>query len=121
MNVFDVLTHNVDRTQENALWTQDWMLVLIDHTRAFRTYYKETPRLLMRNRPYVPKALQERLATLNRENLTQRLGPYLKKKQIEAILLRRDQLLKQYTEPPAPQSNPKVPPIAPAVSSPQTP
>lgn len=120
MNVFDILTHNVDRTQENALWTQDWMLVLIDHSRAFRTFYKQNPRLLSRTTPYVPKALAERLRSLNRENLTQQLGPYLKKKQIDAILQRRDQLLKLYTTPPATQPTPKKPTIEPAVSSPQS-
>ena len=40
MNVFDLLIHNTDRTQENALFTKDWTLVLIDHTRAFGTDLK---------------------------------------------------------------------------------
>lgn len=120
MNVFDILTYNVDRTQENALWTQDWTLVLIDHTRAFRTFTKDNPRLLSRTTPYVPQALADRLASLNPENLQRELGPYLKKKQIDAILVRRDRLLKDYRTPPNPQSTPKRPTIAPAVSSPQS-
>jgi Calcineurin-like phosphoesterase len=122
MNVFDILIHNVDRTQENALWTQDWALVLIDHTRAFRTY-KQNPRLLNRGTPYVSKALAERLGTLDRENLQQQLGPYLKKKQINAILQRRDRLLKEYAVQPG--ATPRPPPanstISPTLSSPQTP
>ena len=36
MYVFDELIQNRDRNQGNILWTSDWKLWLIDHTRAFR-------------------------------------------------------------------------------------
>ncbi|HZF15722.1 MAG TPA: metallophosphoesterase [Steroidobacteraceae bacterium] len=93
MNVFDVLIDNTDRTQENALFTKDWTLVLIDHTRAFRTDMN-SPHLLYRGDLTVPPALARRLATLNRGQLQAALGPYLKKRQIDALLKRRDLLLK---------------------------
>lgn len=93
MNVFDVLIDNTDRTQENALFTRDWQLVLIDHTRAFHTDLAPQ-HLLYKGEFSVPPALAARLATLNRDLLQQALGPYLKKRQIEAILKRRDLLLK---------------------------
>jgi hypothetical protein len=96
MNVFDVLIDNTDRTQENALFTRDWMLVLIDHTRAFRTDSVK-PRLLYRGEVHVPPALAERLETLNREVLQRELGAWLNKRQIDTILKRRDLLLKSYT------------------------
>lgn len=95
MNVFDVLIHNTDRTQENALFTQEWMLVLIDHTRAFPTFSKN-PVLLYRGEVQVPPALAARLMTLNREMLQEALGPYLHRWQIDALLKRRDQLLNEY-------------------------
>jgi hypothetical protein len=95
MNVFDVLIDNTDRTQENALFTQDWMLVLIDHTRAFHADLGK-PRLLYRGEIRLPPALAERLKTLNREMLQQALGAYLKKRQIDTLLKRRDLLLKDY-------------------------
>jgi hypothetical protein len=98
MNVFDVLTYNSDRTQENALWTQDWMLVLIDHTRAFRTL-RTNPTLLYKGPVQVPAALAERLEQLDRETLKTRLGPYLQLRQIDALLKRRDRLLKEYAVP----------------------
>jgi hypothetical protein len=98
MNVFDVLTHNSDRTQENALFTQDWMLVLIDHTRAFRTL-RTSPNLLYKGGVQVPAALAERLQQLDRETLKARLGPYLQGRQIDALLKRRDRLLKEYAAP----------------------
>jgi hypothetical protein len=100
MNVFDVLIHNSDRTQENALFTQDWMLVLIDHSRAFRTL-RTNPTLLYKGGVQVPPALAERLKRLDRETLQARLGPYLQRRQIDALLKRRDRLLHEYTAPAA--------------------
>jgi len=101
MNVFDLLTDNSDRTQENALYTKDWMLVLIDHTRAFRTD-RTKPHLLYKGEVYVPPALAARLKTLNREMLQQALGAYLKRQQIDRVLRRRDLLLKDYVAHPVP-------------------
>ena len=95
MNVFDILIGNTDRTQENALFTKDWMLVLIDHTRAF-TLLTKPPVLLYREGVELPPALAERLKTLNHENLQAALGPWLRSRQIGAILKRRDQLLREY-------------------------
>ncbi len=92
MNVFDVLIDNTDRTQENALFTRDWMLVLIDHSRAFPTFLTN-PHLLYRGEIRLPPALAERLRSLDREKLDRELGPYLKGRQISAILKRRDRLL----------------------------
>jgi hypothetical protein len=95
MNVFDVLIHNTDRTQENALFTRDWTLVLIDHSRAFPTYQKR-PRLLYQGEFMLPPALAERLAALDRETLQQALGAWLHRRQIDALLKRRDQLLREH-------------------------
>ncbi len=95
MNVFDILIHNTDRTQENALFTSDWTLLLIDHTRAFPTYLKN-PVLLYRGEVQVPPALAERLKTLNPDILQKELGPYLHSRQIKALLKRRDRLLSEY-------------------------
>ncbi|MGQ0384223.1 MAG: metallophosphoesterase [Gammaproteobacteria bacterium] len=94
MNVFDVLVHNTDRTQENALLTRDWMLVLIDHSRAFTTELR-LPRLLYKGELAVPPALAARLAALDRDALQRELGPWLHKRQIDAILKRRDRKLSQ--------------------------
>ena len=100
MNVFDLLIHNTDRTQENALFTRDWMLVLIDHSRAFSTDSKETV-LLYKNPVQLPAELAKRLATLDKTSLQAALGTYLHRKQIDALLKRRDRLLSQYGTPVA--------------------
>ena len=36
MRIWDELIQNRDRNQGNILWTSDWTMWLIDHTRAFR-------------------------------------------------------------------------------------
>jgi hypothetical protein len=100
MNVFDLLINNTDRTQQNALFTRDWMLVLIDHSRAFSTDSKE-PMLLYKNPVQLPPSLVKQLATLDRASLDAAIGPYLHKKQIDALLKRRDRLLSQYGVPVA--------------------
>lgn len=95
MNVFDVLIHNTDRTRENALFTRDWMLVLIDHSRAFATY-RGNPRLLYLEQPRLTHALAARLRALDRATLEGALRPWLQRQQIEAILKRRDRLLDEH-------------------------
>lgn len=100
MNVFDVLTENTDRTQENALFTRDWMLVLIDHSRAFSTRTQD-PVLLYKGGVVVPPELAERLRALDRQTLQDALGAYLHRRQIDALLKRRDRLLSEYGVPAA--------------------
>ena len=36
LRVFDELIQNRDRNAGNFLWTKDWTMWMIDHTRAFR-------------------------------------------------------------------------------------
>jgi hypothetical protein len=95
MNVFDVLMHNTDRTQENLLLTRDWNVVLIDHSRAF-TLKQGTPRLLYQAPVALPPAFAARLAALDRETLEKSLGSWLHRRQIDALLKRRDRLLREH-------------------------
>ncbi len=95
MNVFDVLVNNTDRTQENLLITRDWNAVLIDHSRSF-TVRQKAPRLLYLERLELPPIFAARLAALDRETLRRELGPWLHRRQIDALLKRRDALLREY-------------------------
>jgi hypothetical protein len=95
MNVFDVLVHNTDRTQENLLLTRDWNVVLIDHSRAF-ALRQQPPTLLYQKPLALPPALAARLAALDRPTLERELGPWLHRRQIDALLKRRDRLLREH-------------------------
>lgn len=95
---FDNLIANEDRHQGNFLITEDWRLILIDHSRSFRTSskftkkliydekYKEGPRLMKD----LPRALFEKIKTLNPALIKETVGEYLADKEIESVLTRRD-------------------------------
>lgn len=87
MRIFDELIQNRDRNQGNMLWTRDWTLWLIDHTRAFRL-----GRELLRANDIqrCDRALLERLRGLTIDGVSQAVGRMLMREEIEALLVRRD-------------------------------
>jgi hypothetical protein len=95
MRVFDELIQNRDRNQGNILWTSDFTMWLIDHTRAFRlgkTLLK--PEQLTR----CERGLFEKLKAMTPESLSQAVGNSLTKPEQEALLARRDAIVKLYEE-----------------------
>jgi hypothetical protein len=95
MRVFDELIQNRDRNQGNILWTSDWTMWLIDHTRAFRLGKDLLkPDQLAR----CDRALLERLRSLTSEGLAQAVGNSLTKDEQAAILTRRDRIVKHYED-----------------------
>ena len=93
MRVFDALIQNVDRNQGNMLWTSDWKLWLIDHTRAFRLGTKlEKPDNLTR----CDGALLDRLRGLTKATLGAGIGKAITEGEITALLARRDAIVKHY-------------------------
>ena len=93
--VFDVLIYNEDRNLTNILWTKnDFMMKFIDHSLAFRSTEKR-PKQYAKVPLQVSDLLRGRLQSLNQDELTQELSPYLHPRQIEAILARRDLILKE--------------------------
>ncbi|MFP4083196.1 MAG: hypothetical protein ACLFVG_10660 [Candidatus Aminicenantes bacterium] len=98
---FDNLIANEDRHQNQFLITEDWRMILIDHSRSFRTSkkftkrliydekYKEGPRLMKE----LPRDFVEKLKSLNAEVIKETVGEYLTDEEIEAVLTRRDLIL----------------------------
>jgi len=95
MRVFDELIQNRDRNAGNLLWTSDWKMWLIDHTRAFRLG-KELlkPEALER----VERTLFERMRGLTSSALAEAMGETLMKAEIEALLARRDVIVKLFDD-----------------------
>ena len=99
---FDNLIANEDRHQNQYLITEDWRMILIDHSRSFRTSgkyakkliydekYKEGPTFIMKE---LPRAFVEKLKGLNNETIRGVVGEYLSDKEIEFVLIRRDLIL----------------------------
>ena len=93
MRVFDELIENTDRTGENILWTKDWKLWLIDHTRAFRIDKElKNPKLLER----CEANLLEKMRGLTAETVRRELGDTISKSELEALLARRDAIVKHF-------------------------
>jgi hypothetical protein len=103
---FDSLIANIDRTQQNIRWTKDWRLILIDHSRAFRTkriytdqlvYGRHGLRKTMRFER-LPRILVQRIRALDRNNIKDSVKTYLTYEEISAILKRKKLLLKEIDE-----------------------
>lgn len=102
---FDNLIANEDRHLNQYLIADDWRMILIDHSRTFRTTkkfttsliydekYKEGPRLMSE----LPRAFYEKLKSLTPDVMKEIVGEYLTAGEIDATLLRRD-LIVQWVE-----------------------
>jgi hypothetical protein len=92
VRVFDELIGNVDRNLGNLVITNDWRVWPIDHTRAFRTNKQlKTPANVTR----ADRAVFERMKALDKETLKKAVGKHLSTFQIDAILARRDAIVKR--------------------------
>lgn len=103
MRAFDSLIANEDRTQQNVRYTDDWRLILIDHSRSFRSSRKFSKNLVYGKKGIkerqlfrmLPRAFVEKIRTLNSDALIKVIGPYLKEKEMKAILARKELLLRE--------------------------
>ena len=95
LRVFDELIQNRDRNAGNLLWTKDWTMWMIDHTRAFRTDSDlRSPQLLER----CERELFAGLRGLTREELTKAVGDNLMQQEVDAVLARRDRIVKLFED-----------------------
>jgi hypothetical protein len=96
MAVFDELIQNRDRNEGNILWTSDWKMWLIDHTRAFRT---GTDLLKAAQLTRCDRALLLHLRGLTPQTLEAALpAGILTKLERDALLRRRDKIVKLFDE-----------------------
>lgn len=103
MRAFDCLIGNEDRTQENIRYTADWRMILIDHSRSFRSSPKHSNNLMYGRNGIkeqklfrvLPRSFVERLKELTLESVSRAVGPYLSNKEKHALLKRRDLLLEE--------------------------
>lgn len=109
---WDSLVANEDRTQQNVLYTKDWRTILIDHSRAFRSSRAFVERLMFGKNgikkkasdgsPFLfrrlPRSFVQAVKNLTYESVKSAVGPYLEDKEVRAVLIRRDLLLKEIEE-----------------------
>jgi hypothetical protein len=75
----------------NILWTNDWTMWLIDHTRAFRL---SKDLLKPQDLTRCDRGLLTRLKALTNESIDKAVGDSLLKGEREAVLERRDRIVK---------------------------
>ena len=92
MSLFDELISNTDRNQGNIIYTKDWRLWLIDHTRAFR---KNSALKVPSHITRCDRQVFEALKALDRDKLKAEVGRQLDDGQIKSLLARRDAIVKK--------------------------
>jgi hypothetical protein len=105
---WDSLIANDDRTQQNILYTEDWRMILFDHSRAFRSSKKFTVRLMngrngikhsQQGTPWLfrrlPRWFVDNVRSLTFESVKAAVGATLTDKEIKAVIARRALLLRE--------------------------
>jgi len=100
---FDNLIGNEDRHANNIRITKDWRMILIDHSRSFRTSKKFTQELIYTEKhkegpklmKELPRAMVEKIKALNFDVIKGFVGDYLDEDEINGVLKRRDLILKE--------------------------
>lgn len=100
---FDNLIANEDRHMGNIFITKDWRVILPDHSRSFRTSKKFTKQLINTERhkegprimKELPRAFVEKIKSLNFELIRDAVGEYLTDDEINAVLARKELILKE--------------------------
>jgi hypothetical protein len=98
---FDNLIANEDRHKNQILITPDWRMILIDHSRSFRTSGRFVKNLLYSAKnpegpmlmSQLPRAVVEKLKGLDFAAIREAVGPYLSDQEIHAVLIRRELIL----------------------------
>jgi hypothetical protein len=93
MYVWDELIQNKDRNGGNIVWTKDWTMWLIDHTRAFRSGGSLLkPERLLR----IDRALFASMKELTEQSVSQAVKGSLTRGEIAAVMKRRDVLVRHF-------------------------
>jgi len=101
--LWDNLIANEDRHNNQILITPDWRMVLIDHSRSFRTSGRFTKSLLYSAKnpegpklmSELPRVLVEKVRALDFASIKAVVGDTLSDEEIRAVLIRRDLILQE--------------------------
>jgi hypothetical protein len=106
MRVFTQLVYDTDRNQGNILITKDWRVVMIDFSRAFRSWHKIADPLT--TMPRCDRAMLAGMRGLTREGIRTAAGEYLNVFEVDALLARRDILVSHFDALIAKRGEPNV-------------
>ncbi|MGB2666307.1 MAG: hypothetical protein WAK48_20060, partial [Candidatus Acidiferrum sp.] len=92
IRVFDQLVSDSDPNLTNVLIGENWKIWRIDFTRAFRI----TTELKTDDLVRCDRQLLEKLKGLDANMLTEKTKNYLTKKEVNAVMARRDKIVAQF-------------------------
>jgi hypothetical protein len=92
--MFDNLIGNLDPNLGNWLVDPAWNLILIDHTRAFTS----DKGMVHKKMDYIDGALWKKLEALTMEELEAKIGAWVGKGELRAMLQRRDAMVASYAK-----------------------
>ena len=93
MRVWDELIQNKDRNAGNIVWTKDWTMWLIDHTRAFRSGASLLkPAELLR----VERTMFDKMKQLTEAAVSKTMKGILNPSEIRSMLKRRDAIVAHF-------------------------
>lgn len=103
---FDSLIANTDRSQQNIRYSKDWRLILIDHSRSFRTQRFYVDQLIYGRSGMkkelcflqLPKEFVDKLKNLTYEKIKKATANYLTYAERNACLQRKKMILKEVEE-----------------------
>jgi hypothetical protein len=98
LRMFDRLIENTDRNVGNTLYSKNWRMWAIDHTRAFR---RSPQPEMVADLTLIDRRVLDRLAALEFRSLKAAVGKYVDGAELRKLLSRRDGLLAHYAALPS--------------------
>ena len=105
MRVFSSLVRDTDRNLTNVLITHQWKLMMIDFSRGFRL---QEELLHQKDLGKIDRQLLEKLEALNKEDVSRAMKDYLTRRELDAMMVRRDLLVAHFKKLIAEQGEAKV-------------
>jgi hypothetical protein len=93
--VYDDLVANIDENATNLLFDKQWNIIKIDCSRCF-TNQMTTPFEVGKQTLHIDRGFFERMKALDRDTLKREIGDYVEGGAIDALLARRDGLVKSF-------------------------
>jgi len=95
IHVFTALVQDTDPNLGNFMIDENWFVWHRDYTRAFRRHPKVEDINLLQ---HCERSLFEKLRTLDEATVRERLKPYLRSGEIDALLKRRQELVARFAK-----------------------
>lgn len=90
VTLFDNLIYNIDRHANNIYITKDWNIILIDHSRSFRSFTELRTESDLRR---FSRSILAALEKIDRATLNDKMSRYLDGGQLDALMARREAIL----------------------------